>query len=486
MPRERILVVDDDIDVLESIHDELAASFDVEAVSSGKEAIERLRQTPYDAVVADLRMPEINGVQVLDAARRCNPETIRIMLTGHLDEDARKATMGFGAPFKIGKPWHDALDVTLRRALEHRERIRNMSASFDSLLDTAGIDDQFASAEGLVEISKILVERARMIREVDGLSVSMIVDGQSHTLSGFGQPSGGSNGSDWRIDQAMTSDGKVRTLASGFGATSHAITVFLVQRAARWSGDNGAPNVIKLALADPVARAQLFGLNRRATLGAMTASITHELASLVQNVQLCVGDLAPTIESGGDADLQDSMAGAIESSQRLVNLYRSLRNYIHSGEANPVQCRVADLVASAVSICRIHTRKRRSIQVEPLPNALVFGDATLLTQVLVNVVRNAGEATPDGSTIDVSVETTAKTVAIQVVDDGPGVAFDIIDHLFEPYVTSKSAGTGCGLGLAISAQILKDHQGTISYAKHAKRGACFVVTLPRTMTSEPE
>ncbi|MFN6105167.1 MAG: ATP-binding protein, partial [Planctomycetaceae bacterium] len=75
----------------------------------------------------------------------------------------------------------------------------------------------------------------------------------------------------------------------------------------------------------------------------------------------------------------------------------------------------------------------------------------------------------------------APRLEVTVCDDGPGVAPEILDHLFEPFVTSKERGTG--LGLAVSNRIVHEHQGTITVAGNPEGGARFTVSLPAQITA---
>jgi CheY-like chemotaxis protein len=99
MSKARILIVDDDEAVRESLHDELVGEYEVETAAGGREALERLAHASYDVVISDLRMPEVNGVEVLDRAHGLHPEAVRILLTGCLDDQARQATLRADAPF---------------------------------------------------------------------------------------------------------------------------------------------------------------------------------------------------------------------------------------------------------------------------------------------------------------------------------------------------------------------------------------------------
>jgi len=117
----------------------------------------------------------------------------------------------------------------------------------------------------------------------------------------------------------------------------------------------------------------------------------------------------------------------------------------------------------------------------------VTGDASRLTQVLLNLVRNAVEATPEGGTIRLStrMETTYRVgrgngrerfLSVEVSDDGEGIAEENLNRIFSPFFTTKSGGTG--LGLAISQRIVAEHGGVLRARSVPGGGATFTVTLP--------
>ena len=160
MQRHRILVVDDDEVVREALLDELGEQYAVDAAISGEDALLKLDERRYDAVVSDLRMPGIDGVDVLDHAHSRNPDVVRVLLTGYFDDKARVATIQPGAPFKVAKPWHDALDVTLRRAFEHRDTRRRLQSTVLDALAVAGIGDELGASDSIERAAQILTRRA--------------------------------------------------------------------------------------------------------------------------------------------------------------------------------------------------------------------------------------------------------------------------------------------------------------------------------------
>jgi signal transduction histidine kinase len=107
----------------------------------------------------------------------------------------------------------------------------------------------------------------------------------------------------------------------------------------------------------------------------------------------------------------------------------------------------------------------------------VRADATQLEMALLNLVTNALDAMPEGGTLSIAANPGPAGVRIEVADTGPGISADVIDRLFESWVTTKSAGHGTGLGLAIVRDVVRAHGGSIS-ATNRSTGALFVIDFP--------
>jgi signal transduction histidine kinase len=108
---------------------------------------------------------------------------------------------------------------------------------------------------------------------------------------------------------------------------------------------------------------------------------------------------------------------------------------------------------------------------------LVSMDRRRLHRALVNLLVNALDAMPRGGTIHISTVCVRGSVVLRVRDTGPGISPEIRDRLFQPFATAGKTH-GVGLGLAFSRQVARDHGGEI-WAESPRRGACFVIRLPR-------
>ena len=139
----------------------------------------------------------------------------------------------------------------------------------------------------------------------------------------------------------------------------------------------------------------------------------------------------------------------------------------------------SDAVASALAMMepQLRTREVDITRTMPSEPAMILGDRMRLEQVIINLLRNAldatkGEAEP---AVDILL-TVGETVRLSVRDNGPGI--DDLDVLFEPFYTTKQPGDGVGLGLAISSGIVNELGGRLTAHNAPDGGAVFEVQLP--------
>ena len=481
MQRQRVLIVDDDDTVREALVDELAEIYEVDAAPGGRDAMARLGEQTYDAVISDLRMPEISGLEVLEETRRRQPDAVRILLTGYLDDEARKATLREGAPFKIGKPWHDAIDVTLRRAFEHRAERQRWRELVEQALSLGDLRDELTREDGAVGAGRVLVRRAAGVRDLESLAVAWKLGDGWHTVDSFaGKPPAPEAGVEWRLEEPISACGTLRVTATGRGEGARVVAARMIDQACRVLSEDAMARLWRIASLDSRSREQVLALLRQASLGTMAGALMHELASVVVAIQAAVSELGELAgpylidEPGGPECLED----AATSSERLLDLFRSMRAFLQGRGQQPVPCPVDSIVQQAVTLCACLAR-RNPLHVSPVGVAVVVGVPPLLTQVLVNLLRNAFEASPPTGTVDLLVEAGESEVVFRVIDDGPGVPAELQGRVFEPFFSTKGGEAGTGLGLAISLSIARQHGGSVSYQRAPGRGACFVLSLPR-------
>jgi C4-dicarboxylate-specific signal transduction histidine kinase len=222
-------------------------------------------------------------------------------------------------------------------------------------------------------------------------------------------------------------------------------------------------------------------LMRQATLGAMTASLLHDLASTMQALSAALSE----IDQNGShvPEIATAVVDANAAGDEAVQLFVQMRKFIRDGEVRAKPMAVSRLVERAVKLAGGYVRDRAQLRVGELPDAEVSVAESMFLQVLANMLRNAANASPTHGVVDLRVSVSDTEVVFIVIDDGPGVPPAIADTMFEPFAASAFEGTG--LGLAIAAYVMHMLGGKISYRKDPTRGACFAATLSRRLPETP-
>lgn len=219
-----------------------------------------------------------------------------------------------------------------------------------------------------------------------------------------------------------------------------------------------------------------------ATLGQMSAGISHELNQPLAALQTFADNASALLARGRHAEVAENLQMISELVDRTGRIVRQLKIFARKEAPTPQPVTVASAIEHALMIVEPRRRETAArIAVAPVaPGLVVIAEAGRLEQVLVNLLRNgldamAGQA---DALLEVGARRDGDQVAIEVRDHGPGLAEEVRHHLFEPFYTTKPAGEGLGLGLAISLTIVESYGGTLSAHNAPEGGAVFVLTLP--------
>lgn len=220
-------------------------------------------------------------------------------------------------------------------------------------------------------------------------------------------------------------------------------------------------------------------------LGQLLAGISHEsrniltaILSFAQVGQRRLSD--PTKVASILKLIESETLRCIELHTTVLGHAATATSSMAGESAKPRPARLTDVLTSAARLVE-HQLGMKHIQLqtgEVDSELVVARDATLLTQVFLNLLLNAMQATPENGIIRMKVtEGTDASVLVIVEDSGPGVPIEYRDKIFKRMFTTKAAGSG--LGLAISHEIVQGIGGTIVVAESALGGAAFKVTIPR-------
>uniref|UniRef100_Q47IU6 C4-dicarboxylate transport sensor protein DctB n=1 Tax=Dechloromonas aromatica (strain RCB) TaxID=159087 RepID=Q47IU6_DECAR len=230
------------------------------------------------------------------------------------------------------------------------------------------------------------------------------------------------------------------------------------------------------------AQDELVQAGKLAVIGQLSTGIAHELNQPLAALRTLSANAERFLERG-DVDTTRTNLGRIaDLVDRMGRITGQLRNFARksSGQSAPVPlCHALDN-ALALLDARI---RRAGAEIErscPVDEPVALCDANRLEQVLINLVGNALDAMADQTRprLELAWECAEGMVRLHVRDHGPGLSDEALAHLFEPFFTTKPAGDGLGLGLAISAGIIRDFGGSLHGANHPDGGAIFTLELP--------
>jgi two-component system sensor kinase FixL len=173
----------------------------------------------------------------------------------------------------------------------------------------------------------------------------------------------------------------------------------------------------------------------------------------------------------------------VQQAQRAGDVLDRLREFVRGGEFRRTLTEIEPLIDAAVSLTRTEAMQQEveiDAKVDPdLP--LVLADQVQIEQVLLNLLRNAMDAMEAANSKRRSIIVEARrnskhAIEISVADSGPGVAAEVTDTIFEPFVTTKPLGMG--MGLSISRSIVESHGGKLRMVRSVRSGAIFIFDLP--------
>ncbi|MCY6381226.1 sensor histidine kinase [Hoeflea prorocentri] len=229
------------------------------------------------------------------------------------------------------------------------------------------------------------------------------------------------------------------------------------------------------------AQKELRQVSKLAALGQLSASVTHELGQPIAAMRnyLAAADLPGSAIEGEARELVDQL-NAITA--RMEHITGQLRFFAHRQTEKLVLFDLRDAIGAATEMMRADLASANinlNIQ-QPDEPVCVFGDMFRIEQVLVNMIRNARDAVAgcDAPNMTIKLTSNVNQALLSVRDNGPGLTEEALTHAEDPFFTTKASGVGMGLGLSISAAILKDHDGRMTFDNGADGGAVFTMILP--------
>jgi signal transduction histidine kinase len=215
-----------------------------------------------------------------------------------------------------------------------------------------------------------------------------------------------------------------------------------------------------------------------AVVGEMAAAMTHEvrtpLGILRSSAQLLLRE--PALSEEG----REVCGFIISETERMNRLVSTLLDSARARLPEPTPVNLASLAQQAIAMLSAQAGKKKlalTLDGDPdNPDNTASCDTEQITQVLLNLLLNAIQIVPENGRIEVTVRRESDTIVLEVADDGPGIAPELCERIFDPFFSQRSGGIG--LGLAVVRQIVAAHHGAIHAGRSRLGGALFSLRLP--------
>ncbi|MEH6348113.1 MAG: ATP-binding protein [Bermanella sp.] len=225
-----------------------------------------------------------------------------------------------------------------------------------------------------------------------------------------------------------------------------------------------------------------------ASLGEISTGLAHEINSPILEISMIAERVKRRFLKGNTDNLSDTMDQVINSVKHVSSLIESMRRVTrHSDQDEFEYTEIQDIIGDVMGLgYERYTQGGVKIDIEYINDTSqvqIQCQRLQISQVLINLINNAFSVVKemDDKWVRISIEEQENDLTLSITDSGLGIPSDIQQKMFNPMFTSKDIGEGSGLGLSISTNIVRKHNGTLIYNEKSKH-TCFVLTLPKKHT----
>jgi signal transduction histidine kinase len=215
--------------------------------------------------------------------------------------------------------------------------------------------------------------------------------------------------------------------------------------------------------------------DRLAALGRAVGGVAHEIRNPLNSIQLTLQLLERRLKKG--ATVSNEVQECLQEINRLDMIVERLLAFGRPEMMNRRTQELAPLIIQATKMAR-EPMQRKNVQIETAGLELGLTadvDGPQIIQVLINLLLNAIEASPEAGIVRLTIEKAAEIISIGISDEGQRIPDDVRPHIFDAYFTTKPNGTG--LGLAVSREIVVSHSGSLEFESE-NDGTTFIMVLP--------
>ncbi len=483
----KVLLVDDDEDdyvLTRDLFSEIEGDrFEIEWLCSYDAAMDAILLKQHDVYLFDYRLGERNGLELLREAVAKGCSAPIILLTGQGDREVDLEAMKAGAADYLDKSQIVAplLERSIRYAIERKQseqKIREQAALLDVATDAIIV-------RGLE--SQILFWNKGAQRLYGWSAAEAIGQNASELLYR-------------EIPAQLTQIQQILEETGSWQGELHQVTKCgkEIIVASRWTlvrDTENKPKSILVVNTDITQTKQLesqfLRAQRMESIGTLASGIAHDLNNVLTPIMMTAQLLETQLHDEYSKRLLPIM---VTNAKRGAALVKQVLSFARGIEGKFTILQIKHLITEIRQIALETFPKSIHIYTDiPQDLGTVFGDATQLHQLLINLCVNARDAMPHGGLLSISAdnffidENYAKMnldaqvghyIVVRVSDTGTGIPPEILDRIFEPFFTTKDIGKGTGLGLSTVIGIIKSHSGFVKVYSEVEKGTEFKVYLP--------
>lgn len=504
----------------------------VTCVHDGEAALEAARTLLPDLILLDVMMPGLNGFEVLEQLRN-TPSTVNIptiMITASGEWPAIVQGLTLGADDYVRKPFHPrellARAESKMRSRRLEDTLQRRTQSLEALLRAGEALNQIMDINQLLEIVAYLsldllfgkmacvyqLSNAGRIQNYYAIAVSeeLNPDALDHqrivdtalsdpylvqwiepedSLLGEALPCGlvipfrytdsDAVGGLMVVGGYVKHDEEHLQIANGIARQANLSlrNAELFELKANYAADLER-QVEERTRELKSAQQLLIRAEKLSSIGRLSASIAHEINNPLTPIRINLDNMLEDVQAGIQVD-EKTIQMTLESVERIRRIVSRLLEFTGKGGGQQDNQlidvdHIVETVVALVLKSFEHDEKQIMLKLGDPP--MIYGAKDGIEQVLLNLMLNASQAVPRGGKVVIQTGQRDGYVIIQVRDNGHGISPEIIENIFEPFMTTKEDGSG--LGLFVSYGIIQNHQGELEVESTEGKGSTFTVKLP--------
>ncbi|MEM9174165.1 MAG: HAMP domain-containing sensor histidine kinase [Myxococcota bacterium] len=220
---------------------------------------------------------------------------------------------------------------------------------------------------------------------------------------------------------------------------------------------------------------------RLASIGTLAAGVAHQLNNPIGAIVLAATATEPDAASGRSEILRSKEIETIrEQAERCRRIVRGIMRFARSEPTARSPCDLVAVIGTAIAQVESHARgAKASVRFEARVDGKTEASGPDLEEAFVNVLRNAIESRPEGAAVHVTLDRDERAFFVSIADDGRGIAQEDLDHVVEPFYSTRIRSGGTGLGLSVAHGVVASHDGALDVESEVGVGTTVTIRLPR-------